>query len=252
MTLIEITVVVAIIAMLVGFGLPAVRALINSVQSESVVRTMVQGVLDTARNLAMANQAYVGVRFQKVYDPTLPVDGQSTDQYMILVTNDEEKTGYALGYRAIEGHKPIRLPSQYYLTDLMTTPSSGAVGIDIASDSDVNEPDMTTFTVLFSATGQSVIREVRARNAGDNDRVFNTKTGVVALNPSFPFFLLDDDKQGRYAEKSRDRLYILDRVRLTKSQEAGTPWSAYLESDVLPHPIYVSPYNGQLIEGQSR
>jgi len=124
MTLIEITVVVAIIATLVGFGAPAVRALLKSFQSESATRAMVQSALDTARTLAMANQRPIGVRFQKAYDWTLPADQQPTGQYMIFVTHMPLPTeiGYAREFHALMGHKPIPLPSQYLVTDLMITP----------------------------------------------------------------------------------------------------------------------------------
>ena len=265
MTLIEITVVVAIIAMLVGFGVPAVRALINSAQSESTVRTMVQSMFDTARTLAMANQAYVGVRFQKAYD----AETEQTDQYMILVKHDPQprRQGYANEYHALVGHKPVRVPSQYYLADLKYTVrsmESDGAGVYFATDADVNEADMTSFTVLFSATGQMVVGHVRVRNADgkpqadahqSNDRVFNTKTRIDNPAPPDypeipgPVFLLDDDTPGRHAENSRDRFFILGRDRLEQATKADRPWQDYLRG-VSDDPILVSPFNGQLIEAR--
>lgn len=259
MTLIEIVVVVAIIAMLVGFGAPAVKALLNSFQSESATRAMVQGALESARTLARANQVPTGIRFQKAYDRTLPEDEQHTDQYMLFVEHAPLPTeiGYAREFHAMVGHKPIPLPSQYYVTDLMTTPASGAPGDAMASDADVNETDMTTFTILFSPSGHVAIDRVRVRGVGSKDggeqqasidRVFNTPEEIEAQELSAPVFLMDDNRTGRYEEFSRDRFYILERERLEKTKTQDNPWEGYLKDEVATLPIYVSPYSGQLIE----
>jgi type II secretory pathway pseudopilin PulG len=259
MTLIEITVVVAIIATLVGFGAPAVRALLNSFQSESATRAMVQSALESARTLARANQRPIGVRFQKAYDRELPGDQQQTAQYMVFVEHTPLPTdiGYAREFHARVGHKPIPLPSQYYVTDLMVTPDTGDAGTSIASDADVNEADMTTFTILFSPSGQVVIDTVRVRGVGgkaggeqraSSDRVFNTPAEIETLELSPPVFLMDDNRPGRYEEFSRDRLYILERGRLEKALALDSAWEGYLRDAVAPRPIYVSPFSGQLIE----
>jgi hypothetical protein len=180
---------------------------------------------------------------------------------MILVMHDPSATDYAYGYRAIQGHKPVRIPSLYYVTDLKTTPSSGAMGDPIQSDEDVHEADMTSFTIRFSASGQMDIGPVRIRNRDgkalakdkdeSNDRVFNTATRIAGEGYVQPVFLLDDEEenQGRYEEISRDRFYIVERSRLEEAQRMGHPWEAYLQQ-VEATPIYLSPYNGQLIEAQ--
>jgi prepilin-type N-terminal cleavage/methylation domain-containing protein len=261
MTLIEITVVVAIIATLVGFGAPAVRALLKSFQSGNATRAMVQSTLDTARTLAMANQRFIGVRFQKAYDWTLPADQQATGQYMIFVAHTPLPTeiGYAREFHALVGHKPIPLPSQYLVTDLMITPGSGNPGDPIGADADVNEVDMTTFTVLFSPAGKVAIEKVRVRGVGgkqggnqrvSDDRVFNTPEAIQASKLPPPVFLMDDNGAGRYEEFSRDRLYILERSRLEEALAQGNPWEGFLQNEVATRPIYVSPYSGQLIETQ--
>lgn len=261
LTLIEILVVVSIIAILVGFGAPAVRGLLQSFQSENITQAVVQGVLDTARNLAMSTPGcdYIGVRFQKAFDPDAPDDQQYTDQYMVLVGHAPRPTGlgYAMEFHALEGYTPIRLPSPFYVTDLMVTnASTGVDGDFIDSDADVAENDMTTFTILFSSTGQVLTRNLRIRNVDgraaalnntSEDRIFNTAVRIGDMDPLTPMFRLDDDSQDHYEENSRGRIYILERDRLARAQSLGQPWGAYLR-EVAMHPIYVSPYNGQLVE----
>jgi Tfp pilus assembly protein FimT len=53
LTLIEMTLVIATIALLVGFGVPAVRVLIHSFQSESGTRSMIGAALSSARAMAV-------------------------------------------------------------------------------------------------------------------------------------------------------------------------------------------------------
>ena len=56
LTLIEMTLVVATIALLVGFGLPAVRSLMHSFESESGTRGAISAALSAARAMAIKHQ----------------------------------------------------------------------------------------------------------------------------------------------------------------------------------------------------
>ena len=49
LTLPEMVVVIATIALLVGFGLPAIRSLLNSFESQSGAKTMISASLASAR-----------------------------------------------------------------------------------------------------------------------------------------------------------------------------------------------------------
>ncbi|UCC22498.1 MAG: hypothetical protein JSW23_00025, partial [Planctomycetota bacterium] len=80
-TLTEMTVVVAAVALLVVFGLPAIRTFISSFESEGGARTLISAALASARAIAAREQHYVGIRFQKAYHPRDPLEAA---QYMIF------------------------------------------------------------------------------------------------------------------------------------------------------------------------
>ena len=78
-TLTEMTVVIASVALLVGLGLPAIRAFHDSFESRSGARSMISAALASARAIAAKEQRYAGIRFQKAYHPQGPLEA---DQYM--------------------------------------------------------------------------------------------------------------------------------------------------------------------------
>ena len=247
MTLIETMVVVGIIAALVGFGAPAVRALLNSFQSRDVTRTMVEATLNTARTLAMSRGACVGVRFQKSYNPAAsdPNDPDTAQQYMTLVINDRDRTGLATGFRAVQGHKPVRLPEFFGVTDLVRG------GSLVQSDADVEMLDITSFTIVFSPAGKLVIREVRVSGTLASDRVFNSVSQIETLGLKEPVFVQDSDSSAsRHGEYSRDRFYVYDRRLLKQAADNDHPWEEYLRDQVYPRPLFISPYTGQLVGAQ--
>src|SRR4030042_4428165 len=101
LTLPEMVVVIATIALLVGFGLPAIRALLNSFETQSGAKTLISTALASARAIAAKEQHYAGVRFQQ---------DSSGKQYMIFIIQDKDATNLANGFRAAEGFHPIKLP----------------------------------------------------------------------------------------------------------------------------------------------
>ncbi len=194
LTLTEMVVVIAAMTILVAFGLPAVRALLHSFESQSGTKSMINAALATARAVAAKEQHYAGIRFQR------DLDG---DQYMVLIIHDFEKTGLSPGFRAVEGIKPIKLPENSVVMDLIIvtdrsdSQSYYQVELDKLSsgeDTWINEAfeliDTTTFSVLFSPTGKLVIHRVQVRNENgipdterertrsSNDDVFNKKGDV--------------------------------------------------------------------------
>ncbi|MBA7705233.1 hypothetical protein ES703_114057 [subsurface metagenome] len=106
-TLMEMTVVAAVVALLVAFGLPAVRTFYGSFESGGSVRGLISAGLASARAVAAKEQRYAGIRFQE------DLDGH---QYMIFIIHDPtliDSTGYAVtasGFRVVEGIKPVKLP----------------------------------------------------------------------------------------------------------------------------------------------
>jgi len=166
LTLIEMTLVVATIALLAGLALPAIRVMIDSFQSEGGTKSIIQAALKSARVMAMTHQRYVGVRFQKACtsnDPCDPLKGDlNAPQYMIFIMQDEPKNmgGLGNGFKAMEGHEPIKLPDTIGVMREDFINSTMRVGLK--REGALN--DVTTFSIVFSPSGKLVVHEVRVRN----------------------------------------------------------------------------------------
>lgn len=262
----EMVLVVATIALLLSLGLPAVRALIRSFESGISTKSMISAALSGARAIAAREQRYAGIRFQ---------EDSTGRQYMILILHDFEKTGLNPGFRAVEGLKPIKLPENARVTDLMVRTNAAANPAGAADTLD--EPlkvqylddanpanlgpdgknryirDSSTFSIVFSPTGKLIVRTVRVRNRDgiyqpDNtvankrslDDVFNSPGNI---NSGIGMFIQDDYAElGLGAEPSRNRLVIYDRAEFDKlnAQQRFN----YLSRSEL---IYINPYTGTMI-----
>ena len=267
-TLTEMTLVVATIALLLGLGLPAVRLLINSFESESGTRSMINAALSNARAIAAREQRYAGVRFQENSDG---------NHYMIFIVHDFEKTGLSPGFRGVEGMKPIKLPENSGVMDLMVrtnrgTSSNAAVSvlnepITAAHLDDTNSQnlgpdgknnyirDTSTFSIVFSPSGKLVVRSVRVRNKDgvyqpDNggagrvseDSLFNSPTNIT--NHDVGQFIQDDYANlGLGAELSRNRFILYDLNHFNKLDPQGR--FNYLRDQEL---IYINSYTGTMIQ----
>jgi len=260
LTLMEMTVVVAVIAMLTVFGLPAIRALINSFESQGSTRAMISAALSSARAIAAKEQHYAGIRFQHAYDPQGLLNAP---QYMIFIVHDTDPspngTDLANGFRAVEGINPIRLPGSVGVMDLRyrTNPDPRHSGDEpIDEDNDIDEPnevrDTTTFSVIFSPSGKMVIHDVRVRNrdgiasgTSSEDDIFNTEFNVE--DEEIAMFYQDDYTDlGLGQETSRNCFIIYDRIRFRQVYETGLAYSEYLE-DLANSMIYINPYTGTMI-----
>ena len=267
LTLIEMTLVIATIAVLVGFALPAVRALVHSFQSEGGVKSMIAAALNSARAMAVSKQTYVGVRFQKLCtsdDPLDPLKGLvDAPQYMIFVMHDYKSTGLASGFKAIEGLEPIKLPDTMGVMDLSRTQN------DVGIDDPFELSDATSFSIVFSPSGRLMAHKVRVRNrdgeprpANDSgstqvsrDDVFNSAYNICRYRQGM--FIQDDysprnPKQtdtldfGLGEEDSCMGFVIYEAPRLRTAFEKRTAWTEYL-GGLATKAIYVSPYTGALI-----
>lgn len=267
LTLPEMTVVVAIIALLTAVGLPAIRALLNSFETQSGTENLLSAALASARAIAAKEQRYAGIRLQE--DPT-------GNQYIIFIVHDYEKTGLNPGFTAVEGVKPIRLPENSRIMDLRVRTNHGtnwtaaadpldqpltALHLDdtnplnIGPDGrNINVADMSTFSIVFSPAGKLVVRTVRVRNKEgiyrpDNsvpgqistDDVFNSVQNIA--NANMGRFIQDDFAElGLGAEPSRDTFVICDMTQLDKLDAAGR--FKYLKS---LEQIQINPYTGTII-----
>jgi prepilin-type N-terminal cleavage/methylation domain-containing protein len=244
-SLIEMLVVIVVIAMLVAIAIPGIKAMQKSFDSTGA-EGMISAALATAKTLAIKNDQYAGVRFQKAGDPN---NALKADQYMIFITYLEYRKAGNLtdAFCAVEGYKPIKLPENTGVMDM--------TGIN--ADSDINDDaelvNATSFSIVFSPAGKLVIHNVRVRNKDgkdyndsppSNDAVFNIESVVSDGNAMF----LQDDYPtvGLYKEQSRKQFVIYDCGEL-KKLDRDRRYSDYLKELKEKHLVYVNPYTGELI-----
>lgn len=261
LSLTEITVIIATIAILVGLSVPAVRAFIKSLETGSSTKSIINSALFNARAIAAKEHRYAGVRFQKAYRPEGPLDAP---QYMVFIIYDSDDppngTGLANGFRAVEGLKPIRLPDTIGVMDLRYRTNSDPTSPDdalIDENDDINSlarvRDTTTFSIVFSQSGRLVIHEVRVRNRhgrindSSDDDIFNTKANVDADNAMFyqDDYSEDPLNLGLGQEYSRNSFIIYEQKEFKRAYESGQAWSGHLSS---LEPLYINAYMGTIIE----
>lgn len=267
LTLTEMVVVIATIALLVTFGLPAIRVLFDSFESRGTGKSMISAALSGAHAIAAKEQRCAGVRFQQ---------DLAGNQYVVFIVHDFEKTGLNPGFRAVEGLKPIKLPENLRVMDLMVRINHGTHWTDAEDTSD--EPlkvdclddtnplnlgpdrrnkyidDTSSFSIVFSPSGKLLMRDVRVRNRGgiyqpDNrvpgkvsmDDIFNSKSNIINYGVGL---LIQDDYAdlGLGAESSRNRFIIYDKMRF-EQLDARSRFD-YLSSLEL---VYINPYTGTII-----
>lgn len=280
LTLTEMTVVIATIALLVAIGLPAVRALLNSFESQSGTRSVISAALSSARAIAAKEQRYAGIRFQQ---------DLAGNQFMVFIVHDFDKTGLSPGFRAVEGIKPIKLPESVGVIDLIVrinhNPGAGpaadnsAEGLSVGYLDDLNPAnlidygystlsgqnryiknkylvDTSTFSIVFSPGGKLLVHDVRVRNSDgvynpDNadplprrqswDDIFNSPSNIIDSKTGM--FIQDDYAElGLGAELSRNEFIIYDKIEFDKLGARGR--FDYLHS---LETIYINPYTGTMI-----
>ena len=238
-TLTEMTVVVAVVALLASLSAPAVRTFFNSLGSPGSTEAMISAALSSARAIAAKEQKYAGIRFQKAFHSEGPLKAA---QYMILIVHDPGKTNLANGFRAVEGIKPVKLPENIEVMEF------------VASDAEIYNSEIinkTTFSIVFSPSGKLVIHFVRIRNRDgrtldtSNDDIFNTENNVTNISNPIGMFIQDEyDYLGLDEELSQKAFIIYDK-REFEGLDEGRRWSDYLQRlDV----IHINPYTGTVIK----
>lgn len=157
LTLTELLVVIAVMAILMSIAIPAVKGIMESFDSGTSVRQLINAALSAARAIAIREQTYAGVRFQ---------EGRDGNTYIVFIIHDPAATGFANGFRGVLGRKPMKLPE-----DVAVAKSS----------------------IVFSPQGKLTIHDVRARNQdakgdGDDsstDTIFNTPLNVISGKAMF-------------------------------------------------------------------
>ena len=255
-SIIELLVVMAIVAALVALAIPAINAMQKSFNSTGT-EGMISTALATARTLAISRGQYAGVRFQKIYDPA---GALKADQYMIFIK--EDNTTWVCGFSAVDGYKPIKLPSNIGVVDKIVWPGRhtlidplphcGAPTVVEAWPADLNDignlapdgsnrniTDISTFSIVFSPAGKLVIQKLRCASKGSNDDIFN--------NPPTGMFFEDDyENYGIGVEMSRREFYIYNRNEFEKLT-TGAQRLNYLNGPKTEE-YFVNAYTGELIK----
>ncbi len=267
LTLVEMTVAIAIIAAMAVLAVPAVKQLNKSMGSPAESRAVIASALSRARNMAISNRKYVGVRFQiagAVDFGSLTREQKAAalgkaNQYMVFIEKDENKSAY--WFKAMEGTRPIKLPDNTLVIDTKYRSQTGDAEKadyisfnDTSDDSEVenNLCDIMTFSIIFSPAGKMVMQQVRIRNKdhltnnnNSYDEVFNT---LINVQDGAAAFLQDDYPELGYGlgqEYSSREFWIAERDRFGKELKNGTAYSGYLENDV-PR-VSVNGYTGELL-----
>lgn len=269
----EMTVVIAIIAMLAVLAAPATRRLFESFETEGGVRTTIGSALASARAIAAKEQRYAGIRFQ-LDDPNDPLHA---NQYIVFIVQDTDSTGLAYGFRAVEGVEPIKLPASLGVMDffivqrILNSPGLPKITeFDIDSDGEITALrdmlDTNTFSIVFSPSGKLIFHEVWVRNrdgipdsAGQVgnysfDDVFNKR---LRVSQGYAMFCQDDYFNpywtaypgldlGLGPEFSRVRFVIYEKEKFNQAYLAGQAYSRYLYR-LIPDAVYINPYTGTLV-----
>ena len=139
LTLTELVVTVAIAAVLMGISVPAARRLADSLQGGAGTRGLISAALSNARAIAARSGKDAGIWFRQ------DSDGRTVMTYVVY---DYEQTGWANGFRAVEGRKPIPLPE----------------GVIVRGQ--IGEFWDTTFSIVFNPAGKLVMRQIRLSGDG--------------------------------------------------------------------------------------
>jgi prepilin-type N-terminal cleavage/methylation domain-containing protein len=245
LTLTELVVVVAILAVLLGISVPTAKKLMDSLEHSAGARSLINAALTSARAMAVSNNTPAGVRFQQ---------DRNGDFYMIFILYDPDPapngTGLAQGFKAFPNRKPMKLPQDVAVLD-------GTLNIqnpNIANtqlDTDTELLDRQTFSIVFSEQGRMIQFQVRIRNrdgATDNssrDPVFNTRTNV---DSGIGMFYEDNQDvtavDGLKQESSIHSFYIYHKKRMNETA-ANQRFTGYIQE---LQPEFINPYSGQLVK----
>lgn len=264
LSLVEMAVVIAAIAVLSAVGVPALKSLMKSMEVSGGVETLINSSLSTARAYAIKDRKYTGVRFQQ------DING---DQYLVLIHNYKiDSVNDIFYFKALMGFEPVKLPGSARVADLKlradmsNAHDAESVPVSIADFHDTNTDvleaggeefhvgltDITAFSVVFSPSGKLITKSVRVRNREgvsdpgseleSKDEVFNGYDNIV--DNGIGLLLQDDYAEiGLGAEKSCNGFVIYDNEQFEKMTDSQDKYE-YLKS---LSKIFVNPYTGQMV-----
>ncbi len=138
LTLTELTVTVAVMAILMTLAVPAAKRLTSSLQGGAGARGMISAAMSNARAIAVRHGTYAGLWFHQTDEKT----------YMIFIVHDSRPesaggTGLAYGFRPVEGRKAVALPD------------------GVAVFAKIEGARHTLFPIVFNAAGRLTSHPVR-------------------------------------------------------------------------------------------
>ncbi|MFA5423795.1 MAG: hypothetical protein WC374_08065 [Phycisphaerae bacterium] len=257
MSLLEEVLVIAIIAVVIFFALPAARQLFNSLETPSGTKSLISSALASARAIASREQQYVGIRFQHAwYDDAPEQSPLKMPQYMIFIEykpRGQDGTTDQDIFTAIDGIEPIKLPENIGVMD-MVIDGTNTIDGDAEIDESLELVDTTTFSIVFSPSGKMVVMTVQTRNRDNvrnavdfsEDDVINTETNI---EKGIAMFLQDaapDNSLGLVPEDSRRAFIIYDR-NIFRDLPKDDRYDRYLKDLKNREMIYINPYTGTFI-----
>jgi len=252
-TLIEMLVVIGIIALMIAATTPAVLALVKS-NKLSAARNLIRSALVLAQAHAAQSQRYAGVRFQ--FDRDGWEKGQ---QYLVLI--EKAAPGSATyEYNAIPNTKPATLPMGIGVIALNAVVASNSNLSNGNLDDDLDHAlggllNATTFSIIFSPTGQMVVKKVQALARDVDDKTFGNQLDVDTIaragDPPSPLLYYDnyvpviDSVSWCEYEPSTTGFYIYE-TQLMAECEPDFRYDDYVEPAL--DPILINAYTGTIIK----
>ncbi len=254
-TLIEMLVVVAIIAVLAALSLPNTMGIIRSHRS-AATKNLIRNALAQAQAHAAVTQKYAGVRFQFTKD-----QWQNNRQYLVLIENDSTGGNYER-FVAIRNAKAAALPVGMGVISMAAPRKTGGTEIpdNLTEFSVMGE---TTFSIIFSPTGQLVSKDVLLRPKDDFDATglpFPSDDAIVNIQSEVDnglgLLYCDDDSiiitPCRWGESSALGLYIFDADKLMSIDGLSMTPSARAEERAIYiqslETILINIYTGTIIK----
>jgi len=260
-TLVEMLVVVAIVGLLTALTVPNVPGMVRS-HKMSAARNLIKSALGQAQAHAAKYQKYAGVRFQ--FDRDGWEKGQ---QYLVLIEHAPTYTSptgtiYSDSQRfvAVANAKPVALSSGIAAisleVDSFPPPPSSPLR-DAYLDDDNSDGYLyclngaTTFSIIFSPTGQMVVKDVRIHERDANDSIFRSG-GLLSYDEHFcPLIGKStlDHAPWCWAESSALGLYVYVTAAM-REVGAGERYSAFIGrhgSSEQVERILINTYMGTII-----
>ena len=243
LSLVETIVVVAVVALMIGLAIPAVKTFMNPMTSSAGVESMISAALSSARAIAAKNQKYAGIRFQQ---------DKNGNQYMIAIIYNYDPSvstslnGSVDSFTAVKGLSPVKLPENVFIFD---TKDYNDVEINSnAVDDDDKLKDITSFTILFSPSGNLAIRMVLTSPISTDDSIFNSSATV-----EYMFEKATNSSIKPYGkELGRNSLILCDNKSEFLKLAANERWNSFFKDPILNQldstkVFYISPYTGSII-----